>query len=136
MSKTLAAAQTFAFTTDQMREHVRANGEKVQERFSRRITVRRPNALTLTDTAGRDGAAWYNGKYVTLVSNRDKAWARGPMPGTLDEATDFVSTEYAIQLPIADLLYTTPYDALTTKDTKGGCDLPAFFGPVAIGERR
>jgi hypothetical protein len=111
MSHTLATAQTFSFTADQTREKVRTNGQKVQERFSRRITVRRPNALVLTDSGDRAGAAWYDGKSVTMVSNRDKTWARGPMPATLDEAMDFASAEYAIQLPIADLLYSNPYDA-------------------------
>jgi hypothetical protein len=130
MSQTLAAAKTFSFTTDQMRERVRSNGTKVQERFSRHITVRRPNALALTDAGGHEGAAWYDGKHVTFVSNKDKAWARGPMPGNLDEAMDFVSAEYAIQLPIADLLYSTPYDAMMTKDTKGG-----WVDAAQIGDR-
>src|SRR5262245_4150222 len=130
MSHTLATAQTFSFTADQMREHVHDNGTKTQEKFSRHITVRRPNALALTDSGDRAGAAWYDGKSVTMVSNRDKAWARGPMPATLDEAMDFVSAEYALQLPIADLLYANPYDALMTKDTKGG-----WVDAVQIGDR-
>jgi hypothetical protein len=33
---------------------------------------------------------------------------------------DFVSAEYAVQLPTADLLYSNPYDALVTSDTTGG----------------
>jgi len=121
MSQTLAAAQAFSFATDQMRQHVHAAGGKTDERFTRRITVRRPNAIVVTDAGGgRDGAAWYDGKRLTFVSNRDKAWARGPMPPTLDEAMDFVSAEYALQLPIADLIYSNPYDAVMTKDTTGG----------------
>ena len=130
MSHTLATAQAFSFTADQMREHVRDNGTKTQERFSRHITVRRPDALAYTDSGDRGGAAWYDGKSVTMVSNRDKAWARGPMPATLDEAMDFVSAEYAIQLPMADLLYSNPYDALMTKDTTGG-----WVDAVQIGDR-
>jgi hypothetical protein len=130
MSQTLAATHTFAFTAEEIRERVRAGGARVEDRFSRRIIVRRPNALAFTDSGGgHDTAAWYDGSHVTLVSNRDKAWARGPMPPTLDEAMDFVSSEYAIQLPIADLLYSTPYDALMTKDTKGG-----WVDTVKIGE--
>jgi hypothetical protein len=42
------------------------------------------------------------------------------MPATLDEALDFLSAEYAIQMPTADLLYSSPYDALMTSDTQGG----------------
>jgi hypothetical protein len=54
------------------------------------------------------------------VSHGDKVWARGPMPPTLDEALDFLSNEYDVQMPTADLLYSSPYDAFMTKDTTGG----------------
>jgi hypothetical protein len=130
MSSTLAATQVFSFTADESRERVRSNGEKATERFSRRIIVRRPNALTYTDTGGRSGGAWYDGKHLVTVSDHDRIWAKGPMPASLDEAMDFVSAEYGIQLPIADLLYSSPYDALITADTTGG-----WVDTVQIGGR-
>jgi hypothetical protein len=93
----------------------------VTEHFVRYTTVRRPNQLTFTDKGDdHDASAWYDGKQLTIVSNRDKVWVRGPMPGTLDEAMDYVSAEYAVQVPTADLLYSSPYDALMTPDTTGG----------------
>jgi hypothetical protein len=121
MSRTLAAARAFSFTADEIRQRVRTSGERVEARFTRHVVVRRPNALMFTDAgAEHDTALWYDGQHVTLASKEQKVWARGPMPATLDEALDFVSAEYAIQLPIADLLYSSPYDALMTKDTIGG----------------
>ena len=121
MSASLTAAQTFSFSGEERREQVHANGEKREDRFTRKIVVRRPNLVTFTDSGGdRNGTAWYDGAHLTVVSHRAKAWARGPMPPTLDEAMDYVSKEYALQVPIADLLYSSPYDALMTKDTKGG----------------
>ncbi len=96
MSKNLSAIQTFAFTSDE----VSTGGPKGERRVTRRITIRRPNAFTFTVTGDeRDGAGWYDGKQVTIVGNRAKVWARGPMPPTLDEALDFVSAEYAMQMP-------------------------------------
>jgi hypothetical protein len=83
--------------------------------------VRRPNALTFTSKGDeRDSSAWYDGKFLTIVSHREKVWAKGPMPDTLDAAIDYLSAEYAIQMPTADLLYSSPYDALMTADTTGG----------------
>jgi hypothetical protein len=83
--------------------------------------VRRPNGLAFTGEGDRgDPAGWYDGKQITLVSHRAKVWARGPMPPTLDEALDFLSSEYDVQMPTADLLYSSPYDAFMTKDTTGG----------------
>jgi hypothetical protein len=120
MSKNLGALQTFAYTADEVREDTKG-GSKVEKRATRRVVMRRPNALTFTSRGDqRDIAAWYDGKHVTLVSTNDKVWARGPMPPTLDEALDFISAEYAIQMPTADLLYSSPYDAVMTPDTTGG----------------
>jgi hypothetical protein len=120
MSTNLGALQTFAYTAAEVREDVR-NGATVQKRATRRIVMRRPSALTFTSTGDAgEAAAWYDGTHVTVVSHHDKVWARGPMPPTLDEALDFLSAEYAIQMPTADLLYASPYDAVMTPDTTGG----------------
>jgi hypothetical protein len=121
MSDKLAQTTSFSYTADQEVERVRSGGEKVTERFSRRTIVQRPNRLAFSDTGqDHEAAAWYDGNHVTLVSHRDKVWARGPMPDTLDAAMDYVSAEYAIQIPTADLLYSNPYQALITPDTTGG----------------
>lgn len=119
MSKSLSSVQTFAYTADEVREDVKA-GKKVEARVTRRVVVRRPNSVAFTTKGDRDAAGWYDGKHLTLVMHSEKVWARGPMPPTLDEALDFLSAEYAIQMPTADLLYSSPYDALITPDSKGG----------------
>ena len=145
MSKNLGALQTFAYSADEVREDVKG-GSKVERRATRRVVMRRPSALTFTSKGDAvDLVAWYDGKQVTLVSNTDKVWARGPMPPTLDEALDFISAEYAIQMPTADLLYSSPYDAVMTPDTTGGwvdvqtigtlrCDHLAYQQPVVDWE--
>ena len=121
MSKTLAGSQTLAVTADEMREQLQPNGQKRQNTFTRTVVIRRPDAVMFVDKgAEHDGTGWYDGARLTLVSHRAKAWARGPMPATLDEALDFLSNEYAVQVPAADLLYSSPYQALVTEDTKGG----------------
>ena len=119
MSKTLAGLQTFAYTSNEVREDVKG-GKKVEAQVTRRVVIRRPNSVAFTTKGARDVAGWYDGKHLTVVSNNDKVWARGPMPATLDEALDFLSAEYAVQMPTADLLYSSPYDALITPETKGG----------------
>ena len=92
MSQTVAAAQTFSYTAAETRERAKQGGAKTQEQSTRHISVRRPDAIMFTDKGeDRDAAVYYDGTQVTLVSNRHKVWARGPMPPTLDEAVDFVS---------------------------------------------
>ncbi len=121
MSKNAATIQTFAYTADERREVVGQGGAKTEVKATRRVIVRRPNGVTFTGSGDRgETAGWYDGKQLTLVSHKEKVWARGPMPPTLDEALDFLSAEYAVHIPTADLLYSSPYDALMTKDTTGG----------------
>jgi len=120
MSKNMSAIQTFAYTVDEHRQSA-GEGAKGEKKMTRQVIVRRPNALAFSGKGDRgETAGWYDGKQLTLVSHRDKVWARGPMPPTLDEALDFLSTEYDVQMPTADLLYSSPYDAFMTSDTTGG----------------
>src|SRR5262245_26362770 len=132
MSQTVGGTQAFSYRTEQTLERVKGNGnEKTTERFVRTTTIQRPNHVAFTDD-GQDhnAAGWYDGKQLTIVSNKEKVWVRGPMPPTLDEALDFLSAEYAVQLPTADLLYSSPYDALMTSDTTGG-----WVNAEKIGDR-
>lgn len=121
MSKNLSSMQAFAYTADEQRQNPGVGGAKADRRATRQVIVRRPNNLAFTGM-GTNGetAGWYDGKQITLVSHRDKVWARGPMPPTLDEALDYLADEYDVQMPTADLLYSSPYDAFMTKDTTGG----------------
>jgi hypothetical protein len=121
MSKTVSSLQTFAYTVDERRQNPGRTGAKGERSITRHVTVRRPNKVAFTGKGDAgDTAGWYDGKQLTLVSHRDKVWARGPMPPTLDEALDFLSAEYDVQMATADLLYSSPYDAFMTKDTVGG----------------
>jgi hypothetical protein len=121
MSKNMSAIQAFAFTADEHRQNPGAGGAKADRNATRQVIVRRPNNLAFTGKgASGETAGWYDGKQITLVAHRDKVWARGPMPPTLDEALDYLADEYDVQMPTADLLYSSPYDAFMTKDTTGG----------------
>jgi hypothetical protein len=121
MSKTMSALQTFSYTADERRQNPGVSGARGERTMTRRVTVRRPNNIAFVGKGSNgDTAGWYDGKQITLVSHRDKVWARGPMPPTLDEALDFLAAEYDVQMPTADLLYSSPYDALMTSDTTGG----------------
>lgn len=131
MSQTLSAAQTFSFRTEQALDRVKGAGEKAIDRFERTTIVRRPNQIVFTDKGqDRDGTGWYDGKHITIVSNKNKIWVRGPMPATIDEALDFLWAEYAVQVPTADLFYSNPYEALITADTTGG-----WVNVEKVGER-
>ena len=84
------------------------------------MVVRRPDGFTFRTEGGLGATVWYDGKRATILSNEKKLWARGPMPPTLDEMLDYVAAVHDLKLPWADLLYSSPYDALMSPDTTGG----------------
>jgi hypothetical protein len=121
MSKTVSSVQSFSYTATEDGAIADAAGKRKEQKVARDVIIRRPNGFKAHAKGDeRDVEVWYDGKHVTLVGHRQKFWVRGPMPGTLDEALDYLSAEYAIQLPTADLVYSNPYDALMTADTTGG----------------
>jgi hypothetical protein len=131
MSANATNLQTFSYTADEVREKGKEGAREVK-RATRQVTIRRPNALVYTVKGDDiDAAGYYDGKSITIVANRLKKWARGPMPPTLDEAIDYMSAEYAMELPGGDLLYSSPYEALMTPETTGG-----WVDVQQIGDRR
>lgn len=121
MSDLLEKTNAFTVSTDEIHERVRRTGEVDTLRFSRDMTVRRPDrAWFHMKAADRELEGWYDGDSLTLVSAGKKMWAQAPMPPTLDEAMDYLATEYGLPVPMADLVYRSPYEALITDETQGG----------------
>jgi len=67
-----------------------------------------------------DLVGYYEGRRMTLVSNKEKVWGEFPTPPTIDETVDFVTDRYDIPLPIGDLLVVNPRESLVSDDTTGG----------------
>ena len=83
MSDTLARASAFRFTTAESLEPVAGTGGR-QLRFSRSVTVRRPDAIAFEvhgsgDTTA-DVSARYDGSTVSLRENRHGIWAQTAVP--------------------------------------------------------
>jgi hypothetical protein len=121
MSGSLAAAKAIEVDTVEVSDRLRTGGAKAETQSSRHITVRRPDGAYFKQTGEAvDNEVWYDGKHITLAMHKDKAWARGPMPATLDDALDAMATEYAIFVVAADLFYSNPYDSFEASASTGG----------------
>jgi hypothetical protein len=124
MSDTLARVPAFRFSTSESLDTVGPPSERRVLRFSRTVTVRRPDALyfELHGVAGTalDVAASYDGRTVSLRNGVDRVWAQTEVPGTLDEMLDDVARRYALPVPIADVIYSVPYEAFIGRNTRGG----------------
>ncbi len=124
MSDTLAGVPALRFTTAETLEEPGPPSERRVFRFSRTVTVRRPDAMFFElhgagDTAV-DAAAYYDGRTVSLRDHLHGVWAQTAVPGTLDAMLDDVFRRYAFPVPIADVVYSVPYDAFIGPSTRGG----------------
>jgi hypothetical protein len=120
MSDAIASKKTLTFTAEEFSEKVNQAGQKTQVHIIRHVVMRRPNGFRSLMEGDEGLNVWYDGKEITLVSDAKKVWARGEVPPTLDETMDYVADVYNLKLPWADLLYSSPYEALTTTDMAGG----------------
>ena len=124
MSDALAGMRTFRFTTAESIEQVASPTGRRVLRFTRTVTVRRPDALFFEahgiPPTKADVAAYYDGRMVSLRDNRSGVWAQTAAPATIDAMLDDVARRYAVPVPIGDVVYSVPYDAFIGRSTKGG----------------
>jgi hypothetical protein len=124
MSDRLAGLHAFRFTTQESIEQPASSTERRALQFTRTVTVQRPNSLLFeirgTAPAAMELTAYYDGRTVALRDKASGVWAQAPAPGTIDEMLDDVAKRYALPVPIADVVYSVPYDAFIGRSTKGG----------------
>lgn len=120
MSEKLAAATHFSFSTTEFRDGLDRKGEKSQTTSTRDVLVRRPNGFWTKYSGDRDWEFWYDGKLLTGVSSEKKIYVQHEMPSTLDDAIDMLAERLNMDLPMSDVLYSSPYDAFVDSQTKGG----------------
>ena len=124
MSDTLARSKAFTFETSERLEVIAPSGEKEALHFTRKVTVRRPDALFFelhgTGDTAFEIAAYYDGRTLTLSESRTGPWAQTSVPGTLDEMLDDVARRFGLPVPIGDVVYSSPYDAFIGSSTGGG----------------
>lgn len=120
MSRKLADAKSFSFSTSEFHDRIKPNGQKVQINVSRDVIVRRPNGFWTKYSGDRDFEFWYDGKMLTGISNAKKIYIQRELPPTLDEALDMLAKRLNMDLPMSDILYSSPYDAFMDDQTHGG----------------
>lgn len=120
MSDKLKDAQLFSFTTTEFHDRLKRNGERVEINVERDIVVRRPNGFWTKYSGDRDFEFWYDGKLLTGISTEKKIYVQREMPPSIDEALDLLAQRLSMDLPMSDLLYSSPYDAFMDNQTKGG----------------
>jgi hypothetical protein len=119
MSDHLAAARTFTVETTDTRTRSRG-GKDVTVRTMRRLTLRRPDRLALTVSGDMTLRGWYDGSKLTFVSDPQKVWARVNAAPSIDETLDRLADHLAMPMPMADFIYSSPYESLIGTKSTGG----------------
>jgi hypothetical protein len=120
LSVTIAGAQAIAFTSEETGSRTKTDGTRETLRYSRELSLRRPDRLHFVMKGDRDLEVFYQASKVTLVSHKDKVFAEFPATATLDETVDVISYRYGIPMPVGELLTLNPETSLLTAETTGG----------------
>ena len=120
MSARLSAAPAISVSTTEVRDVVRLSGAKEELPLTAVYTMRRPDRFYSKMTGGRGLETWYNGKTLTIAAHPHKVFAQAPMPETIDRTLDALAERYDMALPMGDLFYGSPEQALLSATTKGG----------------
>lgn len=120
MSRKLADAKSFSFSTTEFHDTLNRRQERVKLNTTRDVLVRRPDGFWTRYKGDRDWEFWYDGKLLTGISAAKKVYIQHEMPPTLDASIDMLAERLNLDLPVSDLLYSSPYDAFIDGQTRGG----------------
>ncbi len=124
----LADLKQFRIDADTTTDHLLFSGQKVQHGAMVDVSVRRPDRLRANIKGDlRNLQFFFDGKKITLMDLDLKLYAETKVPPTIDAALDHAGQKFALVAPLADFLYTSPYDVLTENVLSG-----FYVGPSMV----
>ncbi len=110
MSDLLRGASSFSLKAVSDREQPSTSGQMLDFFAVSRIVVTRPN-LVHVDAQGDLHAAslWYDGKTVTIYSEKTSFYGQTAAPGTIDETVVMLMDRFQMPFPAAGFLLKDPY---------------------------
>ncbi len=115
MNKFLSAQQTLFVQTDELIAVPTGQGKFKNSRIAREIAVSRPNKLRVRRREGKVPAKqfWYDGANATVLTSGQSFYGQVPFAGKLPELRDMLQRDYAVTLPLGDLLHAGLADSLS-----------------------
>ena len=126
MGEYLGSAGEFSFRADVSYDEFATWDQEIQFGGVATIAVRRPDRLDVAYHGdNRQSRVLFNGETLVFHDLRTNLYAKMEAPGEIDNAVDRLFEQYGTSVPIADLLYSDPYETLIES---------ADFG-VVVGQR-
>lgn len=121
MSDALASAKQFTFEASILSDEVTATGQKIQ--YAKMITpvIRRPDRIAADVKGDQQNYHFvYDGSSVTFFDPKANQYSVvSSVPGKIDDVLDFMAEKYGIVTPLADLLFSNPYDSFARRCQAG-----------------
>jgi hypothetical protein len=114
MCRYLQSQRQFHIAATEEMDAVRTSGQKVRFSNYRDVTIRRPNRIyseVSGDTLNR--RFWYDGQTMTMLDTKHNLYATAPAASTIDATMDLLANQYRLYVPLADLVFSDPYQELT-----------------------
>ena len=118
MSEYQETVTNFRLMTDETHDNLIESGERVQLTNTRRLFVSKPDKVRAeTQGDGINRQFWYDGKTVSVYSAVLNSFATVDAPNTLPEMVTTMATEYGFSFPLADVLFSDVFYALSSEIT-------------------
>jgi len=133
MSEYMKCIKQFTFHADVTFEKVLESGQKLQFGRKIKLCLQRPNKYRVEITEQKkQRLVLYNGNTLTLLHLDKNVYSTIKVPETIDKALDFMMNEYGVDIPLADLYFSDPYDSLVKQPE--GMELGTYLGEDKVGD--
>lgn len=113
MTDYVSSQKSITFTFDSDIEVITPQMEKIQYTNSGEALLNRPDKLRAHRLSGHsDVSLFFDGKAVTIFSNKDNGYSQFEASGTVDQLVEALRAGHGVALPGADLLLTNSYEVL------------------------
>ena len=120
MADFLGTIQAGSLTIRDMSDEITESGQKIQLESTRKVAFRAPDRLAVDFEDGNvTRRVVYDGKTITLFEKPQNVYAQEPMPATLSEAMDTLTSKYGMAIPAAELLRKGLMEKLTPQLRSG-----------------
>ena len=120
MSEYLSKAGEFTFRAEVAYDSVLSTGQKILHGGSTHVTVRRPDRLHVEYRGDeRRTQVVFDGRNFTVYDLAANVYSVTEVPPEIDAAVDHVFHKFGFSVPIADFLYSDPYEVLTESAASG-----------------
>jgi hypothetical protein len=120
MSALLGHARSFRFQSVATMDELAETGEMVQLSRESLVVVLRPGSIFAESRRGQEvWTLWYHEKELTLLNRTANTYGAAGVPGRIDDMLDAAARQYGLTMPLADFLYSNPYEILTARALAG-----------------